>query len=400
MNDTALYLVKVGEILLKLGNRREFENRLRNGIRDRLGDMPHKVEYSPGRFFVGVPSERSGEAEAILARTPGINGFAKTRRADKTVEAVTRAAIEVARTAFEAGKRSFKIESRRSDKSFPLRSYELSSELGARILDALPGTRVDLHHPEFMVNVEIREKAYVYGDPERGLRGLPVGTQGRGLLLLSGGIDSPIAGYLMAKRGLDLDALYFHAWPYTSKEAHDKVKDLARVIAGYTGGLSLWTIPFTEVQLAIKKRAREDLTTLMMRAAMMEIAHRHALRRGDTCIVTGESLGQVASQTAENLRLTEFPTDLPVLRPLIGMDKEETIELAKKIGSFEISIRPYEDCCVIFSPAHPLLRANLEREREAYKALDLGPLLEEALAGVEKLAIPFSERIIPPSELR
>lgn len=396
MNDQALYLVKVGEILLKLGNRREFENRLKADLRRRLAHMAHKVEFQPGRFFVSVPAENAAEVEGILSRTPGVNGWARCLRTEKTYAEVEKAALTVAAEAVAAGAKTFKVESRRSDKSFPLGSFELSRELGHAVLEANAGLKVDLHRPELLLNVEIRDRAFVYGNPRRGVRGLPVGSQGRGLLLLSGGIDSPVAGYQMATRGLDLEAMYFHAWPYTSQEAHDKVRDLARVLAGYTGGITLWTVPFTDIQMALKKGAREDLTTLMMRAAMMEIAHAFALKRGDTCIVTGESLGQVASQTAQNLRFTQHPTDLPVFRPLIGMDKEETIAMARRIGSYEISVLPYEDCCVIFSPKHPLLRAELGREKAAYEALGLGPLIAEALAGVEKLEIPFGERITPP----
>ncbi|HUX39554.1 MAG TPA: tRNA uracil 4-sulfurtransferase ThiI [Rectinemataceae bacterium] len=395
MEATALYLVKVGEILLKLGNRREFENRLKADIGKRLSGIPHKIEYQPGRYFVSVDEESAAAAEEILSRTPGVNGWARCLRRSKNFAEIEKAALEVAATAMAKGGRSFKVESRRSDKSFPLDSFAISKELGHSILVANPESRVDLHKPDFLVNVEIRDRAFVYGNPSRGVKGLPVGSQGRGLLLLSGGIDSPVAGYLMAKRGLNLEAMYFHAWPYTSKEAHDKVKDLARVLSAYTGGITLWTVPFTDIQMALKKGAREDLTTLMMRAAMMEIAHSFATKRGDTCIVTGESLGQVASQTAQNLRFTQFPTDLPVLRPLIGIDKEDTIAIAKEIGSFDISVRPFEDCCVIFSPEHPLLRAVLGREKAAYEALGLGPLIAAAIEGIEKLELPFSERIVP-----
>ncbi|MFZ4615994.1 MAG: tRNA uracil 4-sulfurtransferase ThiI [Rectinemataceae bacterium] len=400
MEQDELYLIKVGEILLKLGNRREFENRLRAGLKDRLAGIRHRIEYQPGRFFLVVEAGRSTEVEGILSRFPGINGFAKTHRCEKSFALIEKAALETAALAVASGKRSFKVESRRSDKSFPKDSSEIGRDLGHSILTAFPETQVRLTGPDFKVHVEIRDKAFVYGDATKGQRGLPVGTQGRGLLLLSGGIDSPVAGYLMARRGLALDAMYFHAWPYTSEEAHTKVKDLARVLAAYTGGLCLWTVPFTEVQLAIKKGAREDLTTLMMRAAMMEIAHTHALRRRDTCIITGESLGQVASQTAENLRLTQFPTDLPVLRPLVGTDKEDTIRIAREIGSFDISVLPYEDCCVIFSPQHPMLKANLLREKAAYAALNLGPLLADALEKTEKLDIAFADRIVPGKSRR
>jgi tRNA uracil 4-sulfurtransferase len=387
-----LFLVKIGEILLKLGNRKEFENRLRAQLSRRLAavGIERRVEVFPGRYFVVVPEEKARQAEYIMARTPGVNGFARAIKTEKTIDAVLAAALEVARGRVAEGKRSFKAESRRSDKSFPLGSFELSAEIGSRVLDAFPGTRVDLREPEFTVNAEIRERAYVYSDPESGLRGLPTGSGGKGLLLLSGGIDSPVAGYMMARRGLDLDSLYFHAYPYTSQEARDKVVGLARLLAAYTGGMTLWVAPFTEVQLKIKKDAREDLTTLMMRTAMMQVAHALAARIRANCVVTGESLGQVASQTAENLRLTQSATDLPVLRPLVGMDKEDTIRMAKGIGSYEISILPYEDCCVLFSPAHPMLKARLERERAAYDELGLDELLRDCLVRAERLDIGVS----------
>lgn len=385
-----VYLVKIGEILLKLGNRKEFEARLKADLKHRLEGRSRKVEYFPGRFFIEPVEGREAEVEAVLARTPGVNGFARAFRVKKTPEAVFEASLALAAQAAAEGKKRFKAESRRSDKSFPLTSYELSRDIGAAVTDARPDFKVDLHTPELIINAEIRERAYVYGNSMKGLRGLPSGSQGRGLLLLSGGIDSPVAGYQMASRGLGLDAVYFHAYPYTSKEAQDKVIELAKVISAFTGGLNLWTVSFTEVQKRIKQKSREDLTTLMMRAAMMEISTSLAARIGANSLVTGESLGQVASQTAENLRFTGSFSDLPVFRPLIGFDKEETVNIAKRIGSFDISILPYEDCCVLFSPKHPLLRAELERERSAYAAIDLGPLLEEALKTAEKTVIPFT----------
>jgi thiamine biosynthesis protein ThiI len=385
----AFYLIKIGEILLKLGNRKEFEDRLRSQLHKRFdaAHIKHKLEMFPGRYFVTVPEESAAEAELILARTPGVNGYARALKVEKSVEAVLAASIEVARLAIAQGKRRFKAESRRSDKSFALGSFELSAKIGEVVLGAFPGSKVDLHTPEFTINAEIRERAYVFADPEPGMRGLPVGSGGKGLLLLSGGIDSPVAGYMMARRGLALEAVYFHAYPYTSQEAQDKVVSLAKVLSTYTGGIVLWTVPFTEVQLKIKKDAREDLTTLVMRMGMMRVAHLLAQRIGANCLVTGESLGQVASQTAENLRLTQSLTDYAVLRPLCGMDKEDTVSLAKKIGTFDISILPYEDCCVLFSPKHPMLKANLEREREAYEALGLEASLAEALEKAERLAL-------------
>jgi thiamine biosynthesis protein ThiI len=341
----------------------------------------------PGRYFVTVPEERAAETELILARCPGVNGYARTIKTQKSLAAVLKAAVEVARGRLEQGKRSFKAESRRSDKSFPLGSFELSARIGDAVLEAFPELRVDLHNPEFTINAEIRERAYLFADPEPGLRGLPTGSGGKGLLLLSGGIDSPVAGYMLARRGLALEGLYFHAYPYTSQEAQDKVVSLARVLADYSGGLALWTAPFTETQLKIKKDAREDLTTLMMRAAMMRAAQLLAKRVGANCLVTGESLGQVSSQTAENLRLTQSLTDYAVLRPLVGMDKEDTIRIAKRIGSYDISILPYEDCCVLFSPKHPMLKADFGREREAYDRLELEPFILDALARAERIEL-------------
>jgi tRNA uracil 4-sulfurtransferase len=319
----AFYLIKIGEILLKLGNRKEFEDRLRSQLNKRFEDalIPHKIEMYPGRYFVTVPEERSSEAEFVLSRTPGVNGYALATKAPKTVDAVLAASLQIASLRIAQGKRTFKAESRRTDKSFPLGSFELSARIGEAVLAAFPESKVDLHHPEFTINAEIRERAYIFADPEPGLRGLPVGSGGKGLLLLSGGIDSPVAGYMMARRGLALEALYFHAYPYTSQEAQDKVISLATVLSTFTGGIRLWTAPFTETQLKIKKDARQDLTTLMMRAAMMRAAQLFAPRIGANCIVTGESLGQVASQTAENMRLSGSLTNYPVLRPLVGMDK-------------------------------------------------------------------------------
>ncbi len=393
----AFYLIKIGEILLKLGNRKEFEDRLRSQLHKRFSaaGLVHKIEMYPGRYFVTVPEESAADAEFLLSRTPGVNGYARAIKAPKNVETVLAAAVEVARGAIARGKRRFKAESRRSDKSFPLGSFELSARIGDAVLEAFPESKVDLHHPEFTVNAEIRERAYVFADPEPGMRGLPLGSGGKGLLLLSGGIDSPVAGYMMARRGLALEGLYFHAYPYTSQEAQDKVVSLAKALATFTGGLGLWIAPFTETQLKIKRDAREDLTTLMMRAAMMRAAQLLADRIEANCIVTGESLGQVASQTAENLRLTQSYTDYPVLRPLVGVDKEETIAIAKKIGTFDISILPFEDCCVLFSPKHPMLKAKIGRERAAYDTLELDPLILDCLSRAERLEIPLC---LPGSE--
>ena len=288
---------------------------------------------------------------------------------------------------------TFKVESRRTDKSFPLTSYELSRDIGSEVLDAFPELSVDVHKPAWTISLEIREQAYIYGYERKGPGGLPVGTAGRGILLLSGGIDSPVAGYLMAKRGIRLGAVYFHAYPYTSDQAKEKVISLAGLISPYTGRMRLFIVPFTDVQLRIKERAKEEETTLLMRACMMKIADRIARAREALSLVTGENLSQVASQTTESMRFTQSVTDFPVYRPLIGFDKEEIITLAKKIGTFDTSILPFEDCCTIFSPKHPLVHPELDRMKESYLNLDADELLNSAIENTEIITVGSSGRL-------
>jgi thiamine biosynthesis protein ThiI len=249
---------------------------------------------------------------------------------------------------------------------------------------------VDVRKPQGIINVEIRERAYIYGNPRQGLQGLPVGTAGRGLLLLSGGIDSPVAGFMMAGRGMGIDAVYFHAWPYTSEEARQKVIRLAGIVGRYTLGIRLYTLGFTKVQQRIKERAPLPWATVLLRMAMMEGAEKIARRIKAACLITGESLSQVASQTIENINCTQSRTGLPVLRPLIGMDKESIIRKAEAIGTYETSILPYEDCCVLFSPPHPVLRGSPVEAAAYYEALELSPLIDEALAEavMEKCGFP------------
>ncbi len=389
MNEL-LYLVKIGEILLKQGNRKEFEGHLLRQLDGKLAGIRREISIYPGRIFLALDPADHACAERALGSTPGINGFVPAVKCPHRPEAILAAAERLARERVDAGKRRFKVETRRSDKSFVWSSYATSSNVGEHILEHVPGTVVDLHAPEFTVNIEIRERVYVFGDTLPGQRGLPVGSGGKGLLLLSGGIDSPVAGYLMARRGLDFSAVHFHTYPYTSDEARQKVLRLAGVLARYTGGLRVRTVSFTEVQTAIRAGAPENASTLMLRAAMMEAAHILAGRIGANGIVTGESLGQVASQTAENLRFTQSTTDLPVLRPLVGTDKEDIIALARRIGTYEISILPYEDCCVLFSPRHPVLRAHFDQTRSIYRSLGLGSPVARAIDESEIVDIPYS----------
>lgn len=386
-----LFLIKPGEILLKKENQKEFTRRLIQQLHKRMGDVGCKIEEFPGRFFLSVDERYAGRAEFVLSRCPGLNGYSKAYVCPKTVESILEAAGLVAAKALAAGKRVFKVETRRSDKSFPLGSYAMSAKAGETILDTYPALSVDVHEPDFVVNIEIRERAYVYGHTEPGPRGLPSGTSGKGLLLLSGGIDSPVAGYMMAKRGAPLECVYFHAYPYTSVEAQRKVEHLALRIAAWCGSIRLWVVPFTDVQIQIKKLANEDATTIMLRSAMMEAADSIAFKIGAEALITGESLGQVASQTVENMAITEAPANHPVFRPLVGIDKEDTVNMAKKIGTFDISILPYEDCCVLFSPKHPLLKPSFKELTAVYRELGLSPLIEESVRKAERFVYKYRD---------
>jgi tRNA uracil 4-sulfurtransferase len=379
-----LYLLRLGELTLKGENRDRFEFKLKKDLKRRLEGVPNRIDMRDGRFFLWVVPDKAREAEYALAHLPGIAGFARALSVDKDMPSILAAARELsAEGPIASGKKSFKVEARRTDKSFALNSHQIACELGSGILDAFPGTHVDVHKPEFFLSVEIRDRAYVYVDDVKAVRGLPIGSSGKGLLLLSGGIDSPVAGYLMGLRGLILEAVHFHAYPFTSKEAQEKVEELASLIARWVGPISLHVVPFTAAQVRIKERARENETTLLMRAAMMEVADKIAKARGANCLITGESLGQVASQTMESMRFTGSTTDLPVFRPLIGHDKLYTMDLARSIGTYSVSIKPFEDCCVIFSPKHPLLKPDLAAEAEAYARLEIGQLLDEAIAQAE-----------------
>ncbi|NLK14266.1 MAG: tRNA 4-thiouridine(8) synthase ThiI, partial [Spirochaetales bacterium] len=322
--------------------------------------------------------------DTALSTTFGIVGYSRSFSAPKELEAIHEAAREaIGEGPFAEGKGSFKVISRRADKSFPLTSYQLDVELAKTVHEVHPDLTVDVKNPDLVLYCEIRDKAYLYTTQKKGLGGLPVGSAGKGLLLLSGGLDSPVAGFLAAKRGVKMDCLYFHAYPYTSDEALEKVKTLASLIAPYLQGTRLWVAHFTEAQLQIKRTALENETTLMFRAAMMTLANRHSEWTGSQCIITGEALSQVASQTLEGLSFSDSFSEQLVLRPLIGMDKQEIMDLARKIGTYETSILPYEDCCVLFSPKHPLTRPDKAVATEHYNTMGIEPFIEEALSNLE-----------------
>ncbi|CAD7837439.1 tRNA 4-thiouridine synthase [Olavius algarvensis spirochete endosymbiont] len=392
-----LWLIKIGEIALKKGNRGFFERILERNIRKKLsefsaeeegGQQKNQLTKRTGRYYLetAIPDE---QALKLLSRTPGVVGFARAYRIGKSLDELTKTSVFIARECLGAGiGTSFKIKVRRADKSLALDSQGYAAELGARVLSALPELSVDVHNPDFIIEVELREWAYVYQERMPGIGGLPVGSAGRGVLLLSGGIDSPVAGYLMAKRGMRLSAVHFHTPPFTSEEAHDKAVRLAGLIAPWCEGISLYSVPFTDCQVAINKGVDKSVTTLHSRAAMMQIAQRIFITSGKmSALITGESLGQVASQTLECLTYTNQSVSTPVFRPLISMDKEEIIALARKIGVYETAIEPFDDCCTLFSPEHPLTRPNPATELHNYGKIEgLTQLIEAAVEGAETIS--------------
>jgi thiamine biosynthesis protein ThiI len=370
----ALFLVKYGELALRGENKGQFELALVRNIRNALEGSGAQVVSAHGRLFVEAPPDAAERVAQVLGSTFGVAAFARAHRVRKRIEDVEEAALRVAAGQGERS-RSFKIEARRLDKSFPLTSYEIACRLGDAIRTTLPKLSVDVRDPDLTVRIEIRDHAYVYGVEHEGPRGLPVGTSGRGLLLLSGGIDSPVAGYLMGARGLHLDAVYFHTPPYTGEEALEKVLDICQRLQVYLPGMGLWVVPFTAVQERINVAAPQREVTLLMRACMMWISDQIALRAGGHALVTGESLGQVASQTPQSIRFTGSTATLPVLRPLIGMDKDQIIRVAKRVGTYEVSIRPYSDCCTLFAPRRPLIKPLFEAMRYSYVRLDAEELM-------------------------
>ena len=381
------YLVRLGEIALKGLNRDFFERKLKDNIKYKLRPHHSHCLKQKGRMFFEIDGEASDEQiHQAISTSFGVVGFSRAIRCEKSMDAIIAAALELAgQKHFTAGKSSFKVETVRADKKFPLQSYDISGELGYRILTAFPQLHVDVKKPDSILHVEIRDQAYLYASPEAGQGGLPVGTAGRGMLMLSGGIDSPVAAYRMAKRGLRQEAVYFHAYPYTSDEAKEKVITLARILSPYCSGITLHVVPFTAVQLHIKAHSNMEENTLLMRACMVRIANTLADKRNCKCIVTGESLSQVASQTLESLAYTDSMSELPVFRPLIGMDKEEIVITSRNIGTYETSILPFEDCCTIFSPKHPLVRPDKQALTASYHKMEIDQLLLDALENTEML---------------
>ncbi len=397
MKYTELILARLGEITLKGANRNTFEKRLLTTIRRRLKHIGQFNAFkSQSRFWIEPEDEDSMAAidDALHVATTvfGIVSASPVRRyeAELTTENLVSAVRAFAQDMYGAWeKKSFKVEARRGDKSFPWDSMEIAREAGAVILKNSKNMTVDVHAPDITVYVELRDKIYIYSEIVPGVKGLPVGTSGKGMVLLSGGIDSPVAAYMMASRGVELEAIYFHTFPYTSDRAKEKVIELARLVSQYSGEINLHIVDFTDIQMNLREHVPDDMMTIVMRRVMYRIAERLAAKRGCQAMITGESLGQVASQTTEALACTAAVTTMPVFRPLIGIDKDQTIDLARRIGTFETSILPYEDCCTVFVAKHPRTRPSLKQADMAEAKLDIEALTVEGVEKIETLRIRF-----------
>ena len=387
------FLIKYGEIGLKGKNRYMFEDALVRQIRFALKDVDGEfnVHKASGRVYVDCLSDYDyDETVESLARVFGIVGICPVVRVeDKGFEELSKEVVSYMREMYPEGNQTFKVEARRSKKRYPLNSMEINCELGGVILDAFPEMKVDVHNPEIRLNVEVREDIYLYSEIIPGPGGMPVGTNGRAELLLSGGIDSPVAGYMIAKRGVAINATYFHAPPYTSERAKEKVVDLARLLSKYTGPINLHVVNFTDIQLAIYEKCPHEELTIIMRRYMMRIAEHFAKENDCLGLITGESIGQVASQTMHSLAATNAVCTLPVYRPLIGFDKREIVEISEKIDTYETSILPYEDCCTIFVAKHPVTKPNIERieKSELYLSEVIDEMMKTAIETAEVIVV-------------
>lgn len=396
---TNVILARMGEVTLKGLNRGKFEIQLKSNLKYRLRDYGKlSIFQSQSRIWVeakeeGNPyfenDESAKELLNAVTQVFGIVSASLARKFDGDMDSVLQNATEyVAGLLAEHPEyKTFKVESKRGDKKFPLRSPEICMEVGARILEDHPSLSVNVKEPDFILQIEIREHNYVYAGKVMGHRGLPVGTSGKGMLLLSGGIDSPVAGYMMASRGMNIDAVYFHSFPYTSEQAKEKVIELARIVSRFSGRMKLHIVNFTQIQLDLYKNSPQDMLTITMRRVMLQIAEQLALKNDCKCLITGESLGQVASQTLEAIGITNEVVDMPILRPLIGMDKESTCDLSRKIGAFETSILPYEDCCTVFVAKHPKTHPKHEDIEKAEANIDIEKMVADGVNNTEVIVI-------------
>lgn len=381
-----VFLIKIGEIVLKGLNRKNFEDKLIKTIRERISPVgSFEIRNLQSTIYL-LPQDESVDFELVskkVGKIFGISRFSRAAQCEKTIESIKNTAVLYLREELLRSK-TFKVESKRSDKKFSLKSPEISALVGEHILETFPNLSVDVNAPDITVTVEVRDfGAYVRGEATPGSGGIPVGTGGRAAILISGGIDSPVAAWMMAKRGVELIAVHFASPPYTSPRAEQKVATLLNKVAEYSGKIEMLTVPFTEIQESIKKSCPEDLFTIIMRRFMMKISQKIAQKYRCGALVTGESLGQVASQTMSAISCTDAVSEMPVFRPLIGLDKDEIVTIARKIDTFETSILPYEDCCTVFTPKHPKTRPTLEEVQRAEAKLDCEALMKTALENIK-----------------
>ena len=388
MNE--IILLKLGELVLKGLNRRSFEDKLQANIYRRLNGLGQFRVYTRQSATYVEPMTEDCNMDAAweaLTRVFGVVGLSRARACGKDKDEILAAARAYLDPKLRAA-RTFKVETKRADKSFPMTSIQLSQYVGGELDELYPDLKVDVHHPELTVHIEIRDyAAFVHADPEPGAGGLPVGINGRAVSLLSGGIDSPVASWMIARRGVSLEMVHFFSYPYTSNEAREKVLELARLLTPWCGRLTVHVVPFTAIQEELRRSCPPELFTLVMRRFMMRISQKVAQRCGAKALVTGECLGQVASQTMEAMTVTGEAASLPILRPVVGMDKEDIVKIARKIGTFETSILPYEDCCTVFTPRHPRLRPTLEEIQRAEQGLDIEGMVQAAAEGIERVQV-------------
>ncbi len=389
-----IFLLKLGEIVLKGANKRQFESRLRQNIRRRMKAYGNFDVYLMQSTVYVEPMDEQCDVDGAWEACKSIFGvvsLCRSRACEKNLDAIFQAVEEYLGEELDCA-RSFKVESKRSDKAFPMTSIQLSQAIGGQLAEAHPHVEVDVHRPDYTVYVEVRDlAAYVHGPAQPGAGGLPIGVGGRAMVLLSGGIDSPVAAHMIAKRGVEIEAVHFFSYPYTSQLAKDKVIELARLVTKYSGKMTVNVVSFTEIQEAIRDNCPEEYFTLIMRRFMMEISQRIAKHDGCGALVTGENLGQVASQTMEAMAVTGAVVDIPIFMPLIGFDKEEIVSVARKIGTFETAILPYEDCCTVFTPKHPKTKPTLAQLINAERNLDREALIQRAMENIEKIKVNYYE---------
>ena len=391
MNEQNILIVRCGEVALKGMNKPYFERMLVDRIRRNLKAFKG-VDIKRQEGLIFIRAEKELDIDAIIKETAkvfGVASISKAAEAEPELNAIGEAAVEYMMNLIETrGVQTFKVEAKRADKNFPVKSPEIGRIIGAKVLVGCKVLKVNVHEPDVLLHVDVRsDKAYIYEGKVNGFGGLPLGTNGKGMILLSGGIDSPVAAWMMAKRGMMIEAVHFHSYPYTSPRAQEKVEDLARILSGYVGKFKMHTVNLLPIQEQIVMNCPEEETTILVRRFMMRIAERIAEKTDCMMLITGENLGQVASQTAESLVVTDASVSKPVMRPLIAMDKTEIMDKAKEIGTYEKSIEPYEDCCTVFLPKHPTTKPRLEKILESESKLDCEALIEEAVASAEVINI-------------